>query len=152
MYATTISDDLRKRAGSMKIDNSENVVKELASNLVASGFGQSMLTKGDTVVSVHGLVEVTSTIKGQKDPIKYLAVIVKTSGGVEKLAACSSLLRRKPGAESNHGIFTEDKFAKAVNYIDIYNALAENPNFTVSDVLRNQEFTFGKASVYVTTR
>lgn len=152
MYAKEISPDLQKRAGNMKLVNDENTVKELASNLVASGFGQSMLTKGDRVVSVHGLVQVESKIRGQQEPIKYLAVIVKTDKGVEKLAACSSLLRRKPGATTNHGIFAEEKFAKAINYVDFYNALAENPNFTVSDILRQQEFPFGKANVYETSR
>ena len=152
MFKAVISDDLKKRAGTMKFETNEDVVKEMASNLVASGFGQSMLAKGDRVVSVHGMVQVESTIKGQKEPIKYLAVVVKTDKGVEKIAAFSSLLRRKPNAEANHGIFAEDRFAKAVNYVDVYNALIENPNFQVVDVLRNQEFTFGKASVYETGR
>ena len=152
MICTSISDDLRKRSGNMEFVTVPETVNALSANLVASGFGQSMLKEGDRVTAVKGLVAVKSKIKGQQEPIEYLAVVVTTSTGVDKIAACSSLIRRKPGAEVNHGIFAEEAFAKAVNYKDLYDALAVNPNFTVTKVLRNQEFPFGKASVYETSR
>jgi len=147
-----ISEDLKKRLGNATLVNDEGIVTTAANNLVATGFGQSMLAKGDRVVSVHGLVQVETKIRGQQEPVKYLAVVVHTDKGIEKIAALSSLMRRKPGEVTNHGIFAEEKFMKAVNYADVYGALEENPNFIVSDVLRNQEFPFGKASVYVTSR
>lgn len=153
MNVPSISEDLQKRAGKgMELSNDAAIVAALANNLVATGFGQSMLAAGDKVVAVKGMVRVKSQIKGQQQPIEYLAVVVGTDKGVEKLAAFSSLLRRRPGATTNHGIFAEDAFAKAVNYADVYTALVANPSFTVATVERNIEFPFGKASVYTTTR
>lgn len=152
MICPTISDDLKKRSGNLEFLNNEAAVKGLSGNLLASGLGQSMLKAGDRVVAVKGLTVVKSKIRGQQEPIEYLAVIVSTDKGIEKMAACSSLIRRKPGAEQNHGIFAEESFAKAVNYEDFYAALIVNPVFTVTAVLRNQEFPGFKASVYETTR
>lgn len=149
---SSISEDLKKRAGkNMSFVTDAEKVKELASNLVPSGFGQSMLAKGDRVQAVKGLVLVKSTIKGQPEPIEYLAFVVDANG-VEKLVAVSSLLRRKPGATANHGIFAEEAFAKAVTIENVYDALIANPVFTVTDVHRNMEFPSFKASVYETSR
>jgi hypothetical protein len=148
-----VSEDLKKRAGNnMSFVTDEKKIKELASNLVPSGFGQSMLAKGDRVQSVEGLVVVKSAIKGQPEPIEYLSFIVKVQGGVEKLVAVSSLLRRKPGATANHGIFAEEAFKIAVTIKDVYEALVANPSFIVTDILRNMEFPSFKASVYETSR
>jgi hypothetical protein len=149
----SISEDLKKRAGkNMSFVTEIDKIKELASNLVPSGFGQSMLAKGDRVQAIKGLVLVKSTIKGQPEPIEYLAFVVEVQGAVEKLCAVSSLLRRKPGATANHGIFAEENFAKAVTIENVYDALVANPVFTVTDVLRNMEFPSFKASVYETSR
>lgn len=153
MNVASVSEDLQRRAGKgMELSNDAAIVAALANNPVATSFGQSMLAAGDRVVAVKGMVQVKSQIQGQQQPIEYLAVIVGTDKGVEKLAAFSSLLRRRPGATTNHGIFAEDAFVKAVNYADVYTALVANPNFTVTAVERNMEFPFGKASVYTISR
>ena len=153
MNVSSVSDDLKKRAGkNMEFLTDANKIKELANGLVPSGFGQSMLQKGDRVQAVKGLVLVKSVIKGQTEPIEYLAFVVEVQNSVEKIVAVSSLLRRKPGATANHGVFAEEAFAKAVTIENVYNALVANPNFTVTDVHRNMEFPSFKASVYETNR
>lgn len=151
-YVAQVSADLQKRAGSMILSANEAQIQELAKNLVSTGMGQSMLAKGDRVVAVNGMVIVTSKIRGQKDPIQYLALVVKTDQNVEKVTSFGSLLRREPGAEKNHGIFAEPQFENAVNYIDVYDKLAANPNFVVTDVKRNVQFPTFTASVYMTSR
>lgn len=153
MNVNSVSDDLKKRAGkNMEFLTDANKIKELANGLVPSGFGQSMLQKGDRVQKVNGLVLVKSVIKGQPEPIEYLAFVVEVQNSVEKIVAVSSLLRRKPGATANHGVFAEEAFAKAVTIENVYNALVANPVFTVTDVHRNMEFPSFKASVYETSR
>lgn len=153
MNQYTVGADLIKRAGKgMKFNSDPARITELAGGLVPTGFGQSMLAMNDRVQAINGLVEIESTVKSQAEPIKYLAISVTVQNNVEKIVAVSSLLRRKVGATVNHGIFAEDAFTKAITVEDFYNTLIANPGFTVSNVLRNQEFPFGKASVYETVR
>jgi hypothetical protein len=152
MVAKSITEDLRKRAGNMILTNVEAEIEQMSKNLVSTGYGQSMLAKGDRVVAVDGMVAVTSQIRGQKDPVKYLALVIKTDKGVDKITSFASLMRRKPNATTNHGIFAEPQFETAVNYKDVADKLAANPNFVVADVERNVQFPGFTASVYTTSR
>ena len=131
-------------------------VQALAERVVGSGLGASFLRKGDLVIAVKGLTKVISPRPGQQDPIEYLAVVFdvqEPDGAIkEKIAAFSTLLRRKPGANTYHGIFAEPQFEKVENYVQAFDTLAMNPRFRVADVVRNVEFPTFKATVLETVR
>lgn len=137
----------------MTVDNSTETTTALNNAPVGGGnFGGLMLAKGDSVKEIVEVVEVTTTIRGQKEPIKYPALKVVTERDEERLVSVSGLLRRFPGASAPHGIFQEAGFANCNTIGELVAALRVNPKFTIKNVIKNMEFQFGKASVMETSR
>lgn len=156
MIITSIPESIKRLMPSSTFITDAAAVNEMAARVVGGGLGASFLKKGDTVTGLKGMVKISSPQRGQQDPIEYLALVVdcrQEDGAVkEKLIAFSTLLRRQPNANTYHGIFAEDQFKTLENYQQVYNALAANPNFRVTEVTRGVEFPQFKATVVMTSR
>lgn len=156
MNVVTPGESIKRLMPTATFVTDPQLVKEMAQRVVGSGMGASFLRKGDTVISLKGVVRVSSPRSGQQEPIEYLAIVVdvQEEGGAikEKLAAFSTLIRRRPGADKYHGIFAEPQFEKLENYEQMYDAMLANPRFKVSNVERNVEFPTFKATVMDTVR
>lgn len=156
MISTSIPESIKRLMPTSNFVLDPAAVNEMAARVVGGGLGASFLKKGDTVTGLKGMVKIVSPQRGQQTPIEYLAIIVdcrQEDGAVkEKLIAFSTLLRRQPNANVYHGIFAEDQFKTLENYQQVYNALALNPNFKVTEVTRGVEFPSFKATVINTSR
>lgn len=156
MIVKEISAELKAMMPNVKFITDTTEIETMVKNLVGSGIGAGSLKQGDRIIGVHGVTVIETKITGQAQPVKYLALVVRvraTDGKeTDKAVSFAAITRRKPGATENHGIFAEEQFKNCVNYQEVYDVLVRNPNFSVTEILRNQEFPTFKATVYVTGR
>lgn len=151
-----ISEELKRLMPKARFSENEESIKELVKGLVASGLGQSSLQKNDEVVNIKGMTAITVDIKGQQNPVEYLALVVdvkKPDGSIkERATSFGALMRRKPGATKYHGVFEDSRFDNVENYQQAFDKLKEIGSFKVVDIHKQMDFGTFKANVYETAK